>query len=446
MKTTATVTAITICLALICGCQQAFKEAFIDSTEIDEQLVNYALPENGTAVFASEDNPDHPISTLADGITGLGDWDAGEGWEAYFDGPYEYGRYTGYGENAWFADRQLLQQNLGAMRRGQRVNLQERVDPRDFEDEDFKARGLSRLGAFGATIPSAMGWIVFELPEEKLITRAIIHTVDSEKYPASQYGVSDLVVQYWAPQAKGWNNVDRLNKKVGDQHDSIRNNKAERIVVRFRPVRTSKIRIVIRLTNDTETYRKTRYYRYMRGTIRLTEIEIYGLEKKHEAASVTTSQAEADEQLLDEIFVEAPTAPFPEAALSEPTPPATEIAGDEPETQIEGVVQAYASAYSRRNLSALMATISPNYLRDGEDYQQLKDKMDGLFQKYTRIDLSLQRLRIQPETGTATVEADYIVTLASAAGSPATISGKLFFRLIESDDGWQITQIDTQRR
>ena len=52
---------IIACLTLICGCQQSFKQVFIEASEIDKQLVNYALSENGGAIYVSQDNSDHPL-------------------------------------------------------------------------------------------------------------------------------------------------------------------------------------------------------------------------------------------------------------------------------------------------------------------------------------------------------------------------------------------------
>ena len=296
---------------------------------------------------------------------------------------------------------------------------------------------------------------------EELVTRVIVHSVDSDKYPASQYGVSDFAVQYWTPHANGWKHVDRIGKKIGEQHNSIRNNKQGRVVVRFKPVRTSRIRLLIRLTNDTETYDKRRSFgfvrgiysrislRSMRGTIRLTEIEIYGLEKKDEVSSMASRQDTTDEQLLDAIFSEELIVPMSSetaTAVSEDLPPAEMEAAVNPQGSIEAVIRGYASAYSNRDLSALMATISPNYLRDGENYEQLRKKMADVFRRFTQIDFSVQRLHIEGKTGTATVHGDYTVILISAGSAPSTFSGKLFFGLIESENGWHISRIDTQGR
>ena len=296
-------------------------------------------------------------------------------------------------------------------------------------------------------IPTAMGWVVFELPEKKTITRVAIYTVDSEQYPAGKYGVKDLTVQFWAPE--GWANVDGYDKRRGEKHHTVQNNKQGRIAVDFGPVQTSRVRVVVRYTNDAEVYgrgpkagRKGKgYYRQVRGTIRLTEIEIYGPENQSAIASVSSNQADADKQILDEIFAMEPSDSLPERIPSE-----TSNHAADPQAQIEGMIRAYASAYKRRDPSALMATVSPNYSRGGENYQQLKDKMERLFQRYTQIDFSLGRLRIQPLTGEATVAVDYVIALTPPSGSPATLSGKLLFTLVESENGWRIVRIETQKQ
>ena len=443
MQKLTTVTFIIAYVMLICGCQKTLKQAFVDSSEIDKQLVNYALPENGAVIFVSQDNSDHPASTLTDGAVSSENWDKGEGWEVRFDGEYEYGGYMEVGER-----EQLAALNMGGSATRQRNNANQTDYSRDLYG-----------GGLASNTSSEVGWVIIQLTEEELVTRVIVHTVDSEKYPANQYGVSDFAVQYWTPHAHGWKSVDRIGKKIGEQHNSIRNNKQGRVAVRFKPVRTSRIRLLIRLTNDTETYDKRRSVGYvrgmlsrlnirsMRGTIRLTEIEIYGLEKKDAIASVPPSQDAVNEQLLDEIFAEestAPASPDSSASTSEEFPLSGTGMETNPLKHIEDVIRRYASAYTNRDLSALMATISPNYSRDGENYEQLRGKMAGVFRRYTQIDFSLQRLQIQDETGTA--DADYVIVLTSAGSSPSTFSGKLFFALIESQSGWQILSIDTQGR
>ncbi len=447
MKNLTIVTFILAYLSLICGCQQSFKQVFVEESEIDKQLVNYALPESGGRIYVSKDNPNHPASTLTNGIVNSEDWDQGEGWESKFDGEYEYGGYIEPGER-----EQLTVFSRG----GNPTRPSESPNQIDYNSRDLYSGGIEGIA------PSAVGWAVIQFAEEELVTRVIVHTIDSEKYPASQYGISDFAVQYWTPHANGWKHVDRIGKKIGDQHNSIRNNKEGRVVVRFKPVRTPKIRLLIRLTNDTETYAKRRSIGYtrgmlsrirlrsMRGTIRLTEIEIYGLEKKDEVASRTPSQDDASEQMLDEIFAlesNAPASSSDSSALATEEFARAEIeVAPSPQDPVEAVIQRYASAYTSRDLPALMATISPNYSRDGENYKQLREKMTEVFRRYRQIDFSLQRLRVQDKTRTATVHADYAAVLTSAGNSPLTLSGKLSFALIESRNGWQILSIDTQGR
>ncbi len=445
MKHLTVVTFISAYLSLICGCQQSFKQVFTEASEIDKQLVNYALPENGGKVYVSQNNPDHPASTLTNGIVSSENWDKGEGWESKFDGEYEYGGYIEPGEREQLA---VFSRGGGAARRNEDTNQI------DYNSGDLYGGGIQ------GTASSAVGWAVIQFAEEELVTRVIVHTVNSEKYPASQYGISDFAVQYWTPHANAWKHVERIGRKIGDQHNSIRNNIQGRVVVRFKPVRTSKIRLLIRLTNDTETYSKRRSIGYvrgmlsrirlrsMRGTIRLTEIEIYGLEKKGEVASMTSSQDDANEQLLDEIFAVDSGAPVSSsdaaASAAEEFPYAEIGAPTSPQGHIEAVIYRYASAYTNRDLSALMATISPNYSRDGENYEQLREKMEAVFRRYTQLDFSVQRLRVQGKTRTATVDADYTAVLTAPRSAPLTLSGKLFFALIKSKNGWQISRINTQ--
>jgi hypothetical protein len=126
MKTITPATFIIAYLTLICGCQQAFKRAFVDAGEIDKQLVNYALPENGAMIFVSQDNPNHPASTLTDGVTSSENWDSGEGWEVDFDGAYEYGGYTEVGESERLADFRFGEQATRQRADGSQSNYKSR--------------------------------------------------------------------------------------------------------------------------------------------------------------------------------------------------------------------------------------------------------------------------------------------------------------------------------
>ena len=60
MKNLKIATFIIAYLPLVYGCQPSLRQVFTDASEIDKQLVNYALPENGGMIYVSQDNPDHP--------------------------------------------------------------------------------------------------------------------------------------------------------------------------------------------------------------------------------------------------------------------------------------------------------------------------------------------------------------------------------------------------
>jgi hypothetical protein len=70
-----------IAIAALCvialGCVPT---AFLAIDNSVDNLVNYALSENGAVIEVSSDNPEHPASTLINGIVSSDGWDSGEGW------------------------------------------------------------------------------------------------------------------------------------------------------------------------------------------------------------------------------------------------------------------------------------------------------------------------------------------------------------------------------
>ena len=105
--------------------------------------VNWALDKNGGKVSAFSEETDHPASTLINGIISSEGWDEGEGWQA------------------------PITVSGGRRRRGSnRRNEEER------------------------------NWVIVELSQPVTISQVNIYTVDSEQYPAKDFGVSSLLVQY----------------------------------------------------------------------------------------------------------------------------------------------------------------------------------------------------------------------------------------------------------
>jgi hypothetical protein len=184
--------------------------------------INWALEKNGGRVSAFSEEPDHPASKLIDGTTSSEGWDQGEGWQASITAA---GRARG---------------------RQARRDEQER------------------------------NWVIVELAQPVLVNQVKVYTIDSEKYPARNFGVSDLLIQYELETASKdmiWVNTERFGKKIGDQDNTVRDNVRGVIDVKFKPVNTQRIRLLIYSTNDLA---QTESGESREGTIRLTEVEVYG--------------------------------------------------------------------------------------------------------------------------------------------------------------------------
>jgi hypothetical protein len=364
-------------------------------------LINLALASSGARVVVSQDNPDHPASTLINGITTSDNWGQGEGWELKYEGRFARGGYLGYG----------VEDPMVATERG----LDESFDP-----GNPTWRGLRVQTRWGGSENTALGWVIIELPEEKTVNRAVVYTIDSITYPAEKFGVRDLMLQYWSDSANSWIVVDRLGKAKGQAGNTIQDNKSGVITLRFQPVRTSRMRFVVRWTNDSKNYSRG-YYTYASGTIRLVEIEIYGYEKKAEEEEPASAAVVQDANKIAEIQV---------------------------------VIDNYADGYNRRNVDMLMSSISPDYSKNGETYSGLKKRMESIFAKYGRVKLELQnvevRLTDKGATGISTYTAEYVEQAASlleatADESPPTIvSGVLSFELSDATGHWKITRIDSE--
>lgn len=358
-------------------------------------LVNLCLASNGAKVTVSQDNPDHPASTLINGITSSENWDQGEGWELKYDDEFQN-------------DNELVGHELTDRYRRELGSMKD-----TFDQDDPSSYGIKIRTNVGMTAP--LGWIIIELPEKKNVNRAVIYTIDSDKYPSERFGVSHLVLQYWAEpsqesEVRGWKVTERIGSKSKEQKgNAIQNNKSGVINLRFKPVQTSKMRLAIWWTNDSKI-RKSDYGQYISGAIRLVEIEIYGYEAKKPVSAVVDQ--DADER-----------------------------------AQVEVVIETYAEGYNKRDINLLMSSISPNYSKDGEAYFDLKKRMEAIFAKYDRVELELQNVKVKLVDNGATVTATYTMQYESVtdASSPVITSSVLTFSLSKATGYWKITRIDLVR-
>jgi len=358
-------------------------------------LVNLALASNGAKVTVSQENPDHLSTNLIDGITSSDNWDQNGGWETLYEGFYARGEYIGYGVE----DPEVVMRQMRDRNRDQQTGQDESSDA-----SDPAWRGLRTETSYG-NIDTAMGWVVIEFPSEKTVNRTVIYTINSEKYPAEKYGVSDVMLQFWSDSARSWAIVERIGRDKNQASNEIKENKSGVITIRFQPIQTSRMRLVIRWTNDSRSVRKG-YYQFTTGTIRLAEIELYGYEK---SAPTQTVEEKATASIQD-----ANTA-----------------------AEIQAIIDNYIEGYNKKNIDMTMASISSDYSKDGEDYSALKKKIESAFAQYENLKIKVSNANVSVNGNEATANSSYAVQHGSSSSS-----GSLIFALSKASGYWKITRID----
>lgn len=190
--------------------------------------INYALVKNGTTVTASNYTAGRDLYTVINGITSSDEWDNGEGWECRF----QRRRPDSAGWN--------------------------RLDPR-------------------SNIEYGSAWLEIQFKGEKIINKVILYTLDSKKYPASRYGIKEAWLQLWKDY--GWVTVGEIqNGYIASKNNLDRKPAGGKILFKFEPTKTDKIRLVVFQSNDVEVVgegwrsdRKTE-----NSVARLIEIEVTG--------------------------------------------------------------------------------------------------------------------------------------------------------------------------
>jgi hypothetical protein len=157
------------------------------------------------------------------------------------------------------------------------------------------------------------------------------------------------------------------------------------------------MRLAIWWTNDS----KIRSRQYATGTIRLVEVEIYGYEGEKNIKTM------------------------PVAAINNEN----EIA------EIKVVLDTYAEGYNKKDIDMLMSSISPEYLKDGETYSDLKKRMDSIFIDNRQIEFKLQDVKVEFTNTGAIATANYELIIND-------FSGVMTFNLSKSTGFWKITSID----
>jgi hypothetical protein len=354
-------------------------------------LVNLALASNGAQITVSQDNPQHPASTLNNGITSSESWSQGEGWESQYQGRFARGRYLPYGVE----DPELAE---------------ERGFDTSYDAGDESWRGLRLQTRGGRSTSTALGWVIIDFSEKKLVNRAVIYTIDSEEYPADKFGVRDVSLQYWNDTVNTWASVERLGRGKGQTSNAVHGNKSGVINLRFSPVKTARMRLVVRWTNDSEE-RRLGNYMHTRGTVRLLEVEIYGYEEE-----------EVDEEAIAVAVVQD----------------ANEMA------EVNVVIGNYVDGYNRRNIDVLMSSVSEDYSKGSETYSDLWERMESTLMQYERVKLELQDVKITLTDKGAAATSAYSARYETGADGPLDAAGILSFQLSKATGHWKIIRIDSQ--
>lgn len=118
---------------------------------------------------------------------------------------------------------------------------------------------------------------MIELSQPVTVSQVKIYTIDNAEFPARDFSINSLLVQYELETSARdmiWASMEVFGRGINASDNRILDNVSSVISPRFKPVTAQRIRVLIYTTNDMETSENNS--RNREGTIRLTEIEVYG--------------------------------------------------------------------------------------------------------------------------------------------------------------------------
>ena len=362
------IVSLTILLS-ITGCKsQTLQEHLL---EPPPPLINFALSRNGATAEASQSVPNHRAEEVIDGDTTSETWDEGSGWGCSL--------------------------------------------------EHLRTSDLNKRPYVSVTLVKPVD-----------IRKIVVWTIDSEKYPAPQFGLKDYRIEYW--HGTGWGLIQSGDTR--DKQYTARNNtKGKRThEVRDRLI-ASQIRLVPVSSNDT-----VRNYQHMagrrpvydvEGIARVMELEIWG----YPAPEVHTLK-----QIVQGI---------PPEAIGHAVPPETQANKDQAEPTIEETIQRvlnrYELGYDMADLAQVMSCFSETYLSNGRTYQDVQTKAAQFFETYHQIDMTLTDIDIHPNIvdDTAIVTGGYTLQYVTKTdGQVKQTSGKVTLVFASEADTWRIIRAE----
>ena len=212
-----------------------------------DRLVDYALAKNGATVVASMSSSDRRPETVINGIKSSDNWSNGEGWEAEFE-------------------RQHLKDNW-----------------RNWQWDT--ARAEARGGA----------WIEVGFPEPKRVNRIVIHTLDSDEYPAAKYGVHSGALRVWTGDR--WETIALVkNGKIEyTKTNPIRSIASGRVEFRFPMMSIGRVKFIVLRSSDRKIAGKSMSTVTEMSAARIVEIEATGSESVDKIVENPESDESEDE-------------------------------------------------------------------------------------------------------------------------------------------------------
>jgi len=321
------------------------------------EYVNYALSSHGATAESPDNNPDHPPSKVIDGDTSSLDWDNGGGWEG----------------------------SLTYLRSNE---------------------------------PLKRSYIQINLPGKKQIKKIVVFTLDSPKYPASEYGLRAYTIEYW--HGTGWKMIDIVTDKP-DKRYTVRDNVSGKIEHEINgDLVTDKIRLVPLLSNDTKKeYDLTAYggqaIYNVSGSAKVIEIEVwcyptlskyYARDENNGLSLIGTSKPSPDEQ------------------------------------EIRKIIANYKRGYDNEDLELVMSGFSDHFLTlDGKSKVDIEERAKKFFEDYDKINITFRDTKINfaHSEDLATVEANYTLECVAVIDNNVYRRvGTFVFNFKKEDTGWKI--------
>jgi ketosteroid isomerase-like protein len=350
--------AISICFSFIiygCSSMPLQTKQMLLSPQVD--FVNCALSSNGATAESPDNNPDHPPSEVIDGDISSLDWDNGGGWEG----------------------------NLSYLRSNE---------------------------------PLKRSYIQIDLPEKKRVKRIVVYTIDSPKYPASEYGLRSYSLEYW--HGTGWKMVD-VDTDKRDKRFTVKDNVSGKIEHEISgELVTDKIRLVPLLSNDTEKeYDLTAFggqpIYNISGSAKVIEMQVWCY------------------PTLPKYFASKEQNNLSLIGKSQPSPD---------EQDIRKVLINYEQGYDNEDLGLVMSGFSDRFSTlDGKSRIDVEKKAEKFFAEYNNINITFRdtQIDIAPSADSAAVQANYTLDcVAEADNNVYRRTGTLVFNFKKEDSGWKI--------